>query len=124
MCRTFTALLIIAALAGCAAKHPAIPEPTRIASAELPRPRLNLPEPAEYNAREWSPIVITRDNAKSMFDEHGEAFLAFTPDHYENMSKDIQDIQRIALQWKSNAIAYREYYEGVAHADNLIEFLD
>lgn len=104
-------------LSGCSVFNKKDPVPVtpevKVVTREVPIQILQpqLPREIELNEVEW--FVITRDNLEQKLAEiekyQGGDFVVFaiTPQGYENMAKNLQEIRRYFLQQKEIILYYR-----------------
>jgi len=112
-----TAIILPLLVSGCALFGSG-DKPIEIQTKPAERIKLNLSDPAPFQARgiEW--IVVTPENAPQVWNklrERGDDLVLFavTDDGYENLSLTIAELRNLIAQQRSIIIKYREYYEPV-----------
>lgn len=97
---------------GCASK---LPDPITINAVPLERPVLTLPSSDVLKLKEVKWVIVTPENAESVFAEIGEngnaVLFALTDQGYTNISLNLSDIMRLIEQKNAIIAAYRGYYE-------------
>jgi len=110
--------LAILSFAGCTVDEPLLPTPTpsiRVVTEPIQRPQLNLPTVDPYRPQNVDWVVITPENADSIFAElerQGVEQVVFgiDEDSYEALAINNQQALRTILQQQSQIDGYREYY--------------
>lgn len=87
-----------------------------VITQEKPRQKLDLPDPEPIVVLPVEFIVITKDNASSVFSkmERGgkvPVLFGLTGISYKNLALNMQDIQRFIRIQTETLRLYREYYE-------------
>jgi len=91
-------------------------KPIEVKTVAQEKTRLNLKEPAPLEARDVQWIVITPENAESVFqrlrDENIDVVLiGLTDVGYEQLSLTMAEIKNYIAQQKAIIVKYKEYYE-------------
>lgn len=105
-------------------------KPVEIVAKEKERERLNLeiPEPLSIPSTEW--ILITPDNAESVWEDikkdgNHPVLFAVTSDGYEQLSFGMVDIRNYIATQRLIIARYKEYYEPknseISKKDNKVE---
>ena len=110
-------------LTGCASIFGPSVKQIETVTVEVSKPALNLPNPEQLSLRETKWVVVTRENAESIFAEleaKGQpiALFALTTDGYEALSLNIADIRTYIGTQKEIILQYREYYEEKEQEDD------
>ena len=91
-------------------------KPIEVQTKAQERTRLNLPDPAPFQAREVEWIIITPENAPQVWarlKEKGDdtALFAITDNGYEALALTIAELRSLIAQQRAIVIKYKEYYE-------------
>jgi hypothetical protein len=91
-------------------------KPIEVQTKAQERTRLNLPDPAPFQAREVEWIIITPENAPQVWarlKEKGDdtALFAITDNGYEALALTIAELRSLIAQQRAVIIKYKEYYE-------------
>lgn len=91
-------------------------KPIEVQTKAVERQRLNLPDPAPFQAREVEWIIVTPENSQQVWNrlkEKGDdtALFAITDDGYEALALTIAELRSLIAQQRAVIIKYREYYE-------------
>jgi hypothetical protein len=91
-------------------------KPIEVQTKAQERTRLNLPDPAPFQAREVEWIIITPENAPQVWarlKEKGDdtALFAITDNGYEALALTIAELRSLIAQQRAIIIKYKEYYE-------------
>ena len=83
---------------------------------EVPRTKLDLPDPETPIVNELNWIIITSDNAEEVFAKLKEknidpVLFGLTDDDYETLSVNFAQIRAYMIKQKITLQQYREYYE-------------
>lgn len=115
--KKFFSILLITSLIifGCATK-PDVVQPLQVINKPLERGRLNIPDPQPLKLRPFEFITITPDNVKEVWKELKKknlkpVIIGVTTDDYENLSKNIKDIEQFYLLQFEIIKQYKNYYE-------------
>lgn len=108
--------VLIAMISGCAFPGFKKTEEVIIKKEEVARTPLNLPDPAPLKPRTHEWILITPENAESVWKKLREGntdlvILGLTDDGYERLALDMAEIRVFIAQLRAVLQKYREYYE-------------
>ena len=83
---------------------------------EVPRTKLDLPDPETPIVNELNWIIITSDNAEEVFAKLKEknidpVLFGFTDDDYETLAVNFAHIRAYMIKQKLTLDQYRDYYE-------------
>ena len=83
---------------------------------EVPRAKLNLPDPETPRIDDLNWIIITSENADEVFAKLKEqnidpVLFGLTDDDYETLSTNFAQIRAYMIKQKLTLDQYREYYE-------------
>tara|TARA_A100001011_G_scaffold289004_1_gene300116 strand:- start:150 stop:437 length:288 start_codon:yes stop_codon:yes gene_type:complete len=83
---------------------------------EVPRAKLDLPDPETPTVNELNWIIITSDNAEEVFAKLKEknidpVLFGLTDDDYETLAVNFAQIRAYMIKQKLTLDQYREYYE-------------
>ena len=97
--------------------------PIEIQKRAVERTPLRLPDPAPLRTRELEWIIITPENAESVWqrlrDSNTDVVLfALTDDGYEMLALTMAELRNFIAQQRAVTTKYREYYETVPPADD------
>lgn len=111
MIRVIASVLILAVLSGCSSI-----DKVMIKKEEVARTPLNLPDPAPLKPRTHEWILITPENAPSVWQRLRESntdlvVIGLTDDGYERLALDMAEIRVFIAQLRVILKKYREYYE-------------
>ena len=86
---------------------------------EVPRTKLDLPDPETPIVNELNWIIITSDNAEEVFAKLKEknidpVLFGLTDDDYETLAVNFAQIRAYMIKQKITLQQYREYYESTA----------
>lgn len=118
-----TRLMIMTAMAllttGCAFSGWKSVEPVTIKKEEVARTPLNLPDPRPLTPRTHDWILITPENAESVWQRLRDSnmdlvILGLTDDGYERLALDMAEIRNFIAQQRAILMQYRQYYEPAA----------
>jgi hypothetical protein len=103
-------------LAGCAFPGFKKVDEVTIKKEEVARTPLNIPDPAPLKPRTHDWILITPDNAESVWKRLKESntdlvILGLTDDGYERLALDMAEIRNFIAQLRAVLEQYRQYYE-------------
>ena len=103
-------------LAGCAFPSFKKVDAVTIQKQEVARVPLNLPDPAPVKPRTSEWILITPENAESVWQRLKEnntdlVLLGLTDDGYERLALDMAEIRTFIAQLRAVLDQYRRYYE-------------
>ena len=98
-------------------------QPVEIQKRAIERSPLKLPDPAPLQAREIDWIIITPENAESVWqrlrDSNTDVVLfALTDDGYEMLSLTMAELRNFIAQQRAITGKYRDYYEPAAPVDD------
>ena len=116
MMRVMIILVLAATLSGCASGWFQKTEPVTIKKEEVARTALNLPDPLPLRPRTHEWILITPENAESVWKRLKEnntdlVVIGLTDDGYERLALDMAEIRVFIAQLRAVLQKYREYYE-------------
>lgn len=113
-----TTFLLLPLISGCSIlpKWGSDVKPIEVKTVAQEKTRLNLKEPAPLEARDVQWIVITPENAESVFqrlrDENIDVVLiGLTDVGYEQLALTMAEIKNYIAQQKAIIVKYKEYYE-------------
>jgi hypothetical protein len=91
-------------------------QPIEIQKRAMERTPLRLPDPPLPQARELEWIVVTPDNAESVWQRLRDAntdvvLFAITDDGYETLALTMAELRNFIAQQRAILRRYREYYE-------------
>ena len=116
MTRWLLSLGIVAMISGCAFPGFKKVDEVTIKKEEVARTPLNLPDPAPLkpHAHEW--ILITPENAESVWKKLQDSnadlvIIGLTDDGYERLALDMAEIRSFIAQLRNILNEYRRYYE-------------
>ena len=113
--KVISILLMSLFLSGCAIfgkTEPVVPE-VKVVTEQVPLRIYQPPLPAEIKLEDVNFVVITEENLEEQMQkikkQHGDfVVFAFTPQAYENMAYNLQEIRRYIKQQKELIIYYRD----------------
>lgn len=116
MMRVAIIVILAATLSGCASSWFQKTEPVTIKKEEVARTALNLPDPSPLRPRTHEWILITPENAESVWKRLKEnntdlVVIGLTDDGYERLALDMAEIRVFIAQLRAVLQKYREYYE-------------
>ena len=125
--RLSTLILSLSLISGCASIWPfgdKTPEvkPIEIQKKEVERTRLNLPEQTPLKTRELKWIVITPENAETVWKKLKESdtdlvLIALTDDGYQELAMTMAEIRNYISSQRTIIIKYKDYYEPPKNTD-------
>ena len=91
-------------------------QPLEVQKRAVERTPLRIPDPAPVQARELEWIIITPENAESVWlrlrDSNTDVVLfALTDDGYETLALTMAELRNFVAQQRAITRRYREYYE-------------
>ena len=91
-------------------------KPVEIQTRAVERTPLNLKTPEPFRAREIEWIIITPENAESVWKRLKESntdvvLFAVTDDGYETLALTMAELRNIIAQQRAIILKYKEYYE-------------
>lgn len=97
-------------------------QPLEVQKRAIERTPLRLPDPAPVQARELEWIIITPENAESVWQRLRDAntdvvLFALTDDGYEVLALTMAELRNFIAQQRAVLGKYREYYEPPPVAD-------
>ena len=90
-----------------------------IFKTEVPRAKLDLPDPESPRIQDLNWIIITSENAEEVFAKLKEqnidpVLFGLTDDDYEILAVNFAQIRAYMIKQKMTLQQYREYYESTA----------
>ena len=90
-----------------------------IFKTEVPRAKLDLPDPASPRIQDLNWVIITSENAEEVFAKLKEqnidpVLFGLTDDDYEILAVNFAQIRAYMIKQKMTLQQYREYYESTA----------
>ena len=90
-----------------------------IFKTEVPRAKLDLPDPESPRIQDLNWIIITSENAEEVFTKLKEqnidpVLFGLTDDDYEILAVNFAQIRAYMIKQKMTLQQYREYYESTA----------
>ena len=90
-----------------------------IFKTEVPRAKLDLPDPESPRIQDLNWIIITSENAEEVFNKLKEqnidpVLFGLTDDDYEILAVNFAQIRAYMIKQKITLQQYREYYESTA----------
>jgi hypothetical protein len=103
-------------LSGCGSLGWKSVQPIEIQKRAVDRVPLNLPDPPPPRARELEWIIVTPENAATVWQRLRDAntdvvVFALTDDGYETLALTMAELRNFIAQQRAIIIKYREYYE-------------
>ena len=91
-------------------------KPVEIQTRAVERTPLNLKTPEPFRARDMEWIIITPENAESVWKRLKESntdvvLFAVTDDGYETLALTMAELRNIIAQQRAIILKYKEYYE-------------
>ena len=90
-----------------------------IFKTEVPRAKLDLPDPESPRIQDLNWVIITSENAEEVFTKLKEqnidpVLFGLTDDDYEILAVNFAQIRAYMIKQKMTLQQYREYYESTA----------
>jgi hypothetical protein len=120
-----TAIILPLFVSGCASfGWGSDVKPLEIQKRAVERTPLRLADPPPVRGRELEWIIITPENAESVWqrlrDSNTDMVLfALTDDGYETLSLTMAELRNFIAQQRAVTTKYREYYETIPPADDV-----
>lgn len=98
-------------------------KPIEIQTKAVERAKLNLKDPTPLKPREMEWIIITPENAESVWNKLKESntdlvLIALTDEGYESLSLTMAEIKNFIAEQRMIIIKYKEYYEPLKEEKN------
>ena len=116
MMRALAVAAIAVMLTGCAFPGFKKVDEITVKKQEVARTPLNLPDPAPLKPRTTEWILITPENADSVWKRLRDSntdpvLIGLTDDGYERLALDMAEIRAFVAQLRAVLQKYRDYYE-------------
>ena len=97
-------------------------QPIEIQKRAIERTPLRLPDASPLKSRELEWIVVTPDNAETVWQRLRDAntdlvLFALTDDGYETLALNMAELRNFIAQQRGIILKYRDYYEPNANKD-------
>jgi len=98
-------------------------QPLEVQKRAVERTPLRLPDPAPLQSRELEWIIVTPENAESVWQRLRDSntdvvVFALTDDGYETLALTMAELRNFIAQQRAILGRYRQYYEPPVPADN------
>jgi hypothetical protein len=112
--KNFFIPILSSLIIGCAAEpvKPIVVDTVPIRKEEL---RIKEPKIVELKPLKW--IIVTSDNAESVFKDlkeknYSPVIFGLTDDSYENLAMNLAEIKSLIIKQRIIIKSYKDYYEG------------
>ena len=115
--KLITSLLLVSLLTGCGFSFGLKkPEAIEVKKVAVEKSKLELEDPAPIPMKQFRWIIVTRDNAETVFTQLEEqkkdvVLFGLTDDDYETLSVNIFNLRTYIEKQKDVTNKYRDYYE-------------
>ena len=112
MKKLIVALAMLTILTACSS----VPAEVEVVTKPIEKPALVLPPVDKFKARTVEYIVVTPENAESVFNmlegkNESIVLFAISANGYENVSLNMADLLKLVQQQQLIIAAYKKYYE-------------